>query len=474
MAHVINYNKTIHDLYTYDSEPIIDFAGSTFSWARPIGFNQNLYLKNITAYVPNSNLPTDLDFSGIVARRRGAAFYFTGNEPDVVNFGYFNGFQANSPPFPVSSQVFANNNLGLRQALYDDGWCGAYPNILEDYNYWNTGDIPGCLISPMHIVVGGHMIDPLWNGPTLGNYFNNIIGSTVDPFIQVRFIGKNNTVYDKTAYLSFWLNDIVDGECGNAGYDLDYDVDYCQNNLNNLGITFGESKDLAILELTEPFTQQELENVKIYKIANQITWPSNLPMFIVTPNGAVLTWKKPLTNLAFTESYYTYNTYPDFPVAGYQLLDGTGGMTGVFSNFAIYGDSCNFAYGYYPPTKETVFLGSTTQSHTFDYTNSILYDTVFLKALKKWIYDRNVAVTGTGYHISWIDYSNTNSAIQVEGEVLPLVSRLPAGSTQAFYSGMTIGTVYRSFTAGITYNFIVTAQNSAGYSGWAGPVEAKI
>lgn len=475
MGHIINYVKEIHDFYLYDSEPILDWSGNTFSWAKPIAYNTNVYLKNIKSYVPDSNLPTEIDLSGIIARRRGVTVYFSeSNKPYTF---YFSGFQSTGNQYP-------SGNDNLRDWLITDGWCGAYLNLRDDYNHWNNGEPPGCLISPMHILVGGHMIDPLFEARNddstyiLKSYSDEELGPTNNPFIKLRFLGKDNTIYEKIAFLSFFFNDNTGGpglNCQNEGTTVgEYDSNYCQNYVDNLNNNFGAGKDLAILELSVPFTEEELKNLKIYKIANFKTWPNDSPVFQVTPNGVLLLWKK---NAALSQSqpYYDNNIYPEIPVNGYQLLDGLGGKIPVQQSVQFYGDSCNFMYGYYPPTKEIVLLGATnTGGAYFQYTNNILYDTVFLKALKEWIYQRTLLVTGKGYKIDWIDYSENSAGIEVENSVYPVGSTLSSDTTQVFYTGFTLPGVSYQFIEGITYSFLVTAVNSFGFSGFAGPLNTRI
>lgn len=499
MTFVLNYNKEIHDLYNYDSEPVLNWQENIFKWAKPVSFNPNLYLNSITDYIPGSTLPMNLDFSGIVARKRGAALYYGSGKPLAEQIGYFNGFGTTMGNFIPSLQSPLNgNNTELTRALMDDGWCGAYNDILNDYNHWNPGDIPGCLISPAHVLVGGHMIDPLWgymsaqplyspNG--LSGFNEGEIGDVGAPYIKLRFVGTGNTYYEKLAVLSFFLNGTFsNGFCGNLVAGPSYENYFCQDDVETLGLTFEDAKDLAILELRDPndpntclpLSSDELKHVKIYKIGNLRTWPGGSPLFLVNPQGVVLVRRKSPNPETISQGlpYFTDLTNLNLPQIGYVQLDGLGGKTDViFDDFVWYGDSCNFLYGYYPPTQETVFLASVNtgsgEFFSFDTINR-LYDYEFLKSLKQWIYDRIYNATGTGYYIDWIDYSNSTETISSNDKEYPLISKLSAGTTQTFLGGLTIPNSQFGFTAGITYSFAVTSVNITGFSGFAGPINTRI
>jgi hypothetical protein len=228
-----------------------------------------------------------------------------------------------------------------------------------------------------------------------------------------------------------------------------------------------------------PLTTDELKHVKIYKIGNLKSWPNGSPLFMVNPQGVVLVFRKSSGDSVgqSTSHFRNFQDNLNLPQPGFVQLDGLGGETETFFESLIWiGDSCNFAYGYYPPTGETVFLASLNSGpswFSFDTTNK-LYDYEFLKSLKEWIYNRIYDATGTGYYIDWIDYNGATSAINYNGNVYPLISTLPAGTTQIFYSGFTRSSYPYGVTSGITYSFIVSAANSAGFSGFAGPTSTRI
>lgn len=504
MGHVGNYNKNIHDLYIYDKEPVLDWANNRYEWAEPIGYNPNLYLNFIDTYVPGSTFPKNLDFSGVLLRKRGAAFYLGGEgyAPEQWNYPgkpmgypYFDGFGTTSGSFAGNPQS-SPNNIPLRRALLEDGWCGAYPNIGNDYNYWNPGDIPGCLISPAHVLVGAHMFLPLIEGRTLRGFgpqgitaFRpDEVGTTFDPYFKVKFLGKNNVVYEKTAYLSFMFSSAIEyGECSNGGLDGIYNDNFCMDYATNLGSStiFQNGKDLAILELRDPnnlntclpLSTEELKYVKPYKIANIRSWPASTPLFLVNPQGILLVFRYNGSDSPDTGIPFFPLSNSNIPFPAYEQLDGLGGKSTTYQGGPYIGDSLNFGYGYYPPTGETVFFatlqGSVGFYHNRAYGDEIT-DAPILKSLKTWINQRMIDVTGTGYNIEWLDYSSATSAITIGNETYPLVAQVSAGTTQSFYSGFTIPRYPYGFTSGLTYGFVVSAFNVGGFSGFAGPVNAII
>jgi hypothetical protein len=476
MAFVKNYNKNIHDLYLYDSDPVIDWQNQEFSWANPIAFNPNLYIKNISQYAPGATPLPEMDFSGVVARVRGVSIYTENiNEEMRPWTEYFNGMQSTVVPYVGNAPL---GNYELKFKLLQDGWNNQYWNIVNDYNHWNTGDVPACLISPMHVLIGGHMFDPLMNPAAINLAFDGQFGSVGTPTIVLKFIGKNNVVYTKKAKLKFFLNNSDGTECYNAGVaGVSYNPSFCQNAENNLNYTFpqeSQGKDLAVLEFVvddgifltpDYFTPEELQHIKIYKIANGRTWPSGSPLFQITPNGAVIVYRKQssLPNNTVANAFYIpVENYPNIPTRGVVNLDGNGGKTEQYEPAVFwYGDSCNFVYAYYPPTQETVFIVSHGQQ-LFDFQNYTNYDTEFLSRLKSWIYERTLQYTGIGYNISWLDYSNAEEALIINQEPYPLLQTLPENSTSTTISNISTNT---------DYTVAVSAFNDRGLSSAAGPIQ---
>lgn len=469
MSTPVYYNPTFHDLYIYDSAPVIDWQGNSFSWAVPIGYNPDLYIKNIQDFVTGASAILPIDFSGILARKRGAALVFDqqgslnptpapGTRP---NPAYFGGV-VKLPEFPINSN--SNFSGPLATNIVQDGFCGQYYDVINDYKFWNTGEVPGCLISPMHILVGGHMFIPFM-GANRGP-FNADYGNTANPFMKVFFLGKDEVLYEKIANLKIICedcleeNEIEPGKCVPVGAINDgqrFSSNFFQNFV--FGVTGYGMLDLAILELESPLTEEELAQIKICKIGYSPNWTNSYPTFEISPNGTLYVERG--TNSGSAQiGFFNKNTVQTVPYAGYYDLatDPYGVIFGP--PFINYGDSCNFLYGYYPPTGDTVFLTSlNTASGAVTNANKF-----FIKALRDWIYQRTLDVMGEGYYIGWLEHSNITDYVEINGNYYLGGVTLPAN---AGTGGMTY--FYGGLSPGNTYSFLVTARNAIGYSGYAGP-----
>jgi hypothetical protein len=474
MAYIINYDPTIHDLYLYPSGPTLDRIGATYTWVYPNSYNSSLYINYIDSFSPGATLPT-MDFSGLALRRKGASTVFNlsglggGTMPDSA---YFDGLAKPSVSwsYPLS---YENNANFFRNASTSEELA-----IVNDYNHWNNGEVPACLISPMHVWAGGHMFEPFMGPSGNSGPFRYEYGTTNDPYIDLKFLGKDNTIYEKRARLAFFVNDCEDSQCAaeccTPSFKT-YDNSYFQNSV--LGKTFGTENtlDTAILELEEPFRSREIENLKIYKMANLSSWPNGKPVFLVNPNGAVTVWRCSLGSYD-TQYYFDSNlfktTHSKIPYQGYINLDYEKGQSGYYnvSTAPFFGDSCNLVFGYHDGIKETVLLGQRNAPQNLSYDGFSGYSSRFFGALKDWVYQRTTDVMGVGYHIGWIDYSVETDCIQFEGKVYTKKDSISniVGNTGTTYifGGLTKGTTYSIIVAAFTENNNATV----GFSGFAGPI----
>jgi hypothetical protein len=459
MSYIVNYNKNTHDLYLYDADPIIqarNFANCKDEM--PIAYNPNFWLNDISYGF------TALDYSGYALRIRGAGVKLSGGNLSLEAFNGISGGALGFPTSPLLNQV----NTGIPSGNF---------TITDSYRFWNNmrapNTFPSILISPQHVIVSGHMYSGY--ATDAKNNSNNDYGLTYSTLI---FLGKDGNTYSKKANLQFYFSNAADID-NSAGGDSEgltiYAIDNVLGTPESIEIADNDTDydDMALMEFDTPFTQNELEQIKIYKLVNNQGSVSIVPKFKINPQGIVTIW----SGLDALGSYFDasqYNTtFNDIPFYGYADVDpATGNIVNEFpwnfpvtQNPAWQGDSLSPTFIYHPGLNETCFycLNYTTQriainTNNNDPPNISYYNGLLFKIIKNYIYER------IGYNICLVDYFTGTDYIEVDGNIyqkgVTLSPNIGQGGITYFYGGL---------TSGNTYSFLVTAKNTVGYSGYAGP-----
>jgi len=356
MGSLLNHNST-HDVYNYPPITGNYIDSSNYSnniSSFPISYNTSCWIKD-----PIYNLPK-VDFSGISLRTRGAPTYgfdtFSSRsdmDPSGLIKGWTGGnelygtvvydrLSGTTNVFPTAFRFlndrvlggtgsFDSLNPGTPAAYYGYYYPGrplGNTDIAEDWQNWNCGFPCGVLISPRHVLVTAHFVG---------------IGGNATFF----FLGKNNVIYSKSSTQIYRTNNFFGG-----GAQI----------LNPPGYDLGSGPDVAIYELSEKFTEDELQQVKVYKMLDigSITnfgvngasrdIGTTIPIFTLWNQGFV-TVKKAGSN----RPYFDLDTYPNAAhLGGRNYVDGIPGLfVGLPPEFYSpnYGATFTQSYGPIIPNK---------------------------------------------------------------------------------------------------------------------------
>jgi len=371
MAFIIGYNKSIHDIYIYNSPsgPTIDPSNySNNVSVQGISYNNSLYLKN-----PIYGFTFDVDFSGLHVRTRGAPSYgfdtYSGHTLSGVCVDPIT--QEIKYPYAVNffNAGYPQSNLQNKECYYPLG-CTASNGSLKasNYNYWNNGQPAFVLISPRHLICTAHFINPA------GSF-------------SLVFLGKNNVRYTKTGTCKI----VCDGRSSFT---------------NPIGYTWPSSKvDWAIIELDTELSQVEQENIKIYKFLNGYGLDASIPSFYVTPQGI------PVVQKSIGRShYFEPEEYPDAAYMG--RINPENSSPEYTTGFVWVGDSGSPLLSYVPRLDETCFLilisggGGVYDTYSGSVNPNPSASLLWFDAIKEYIFNN----TANNYEIQIVNYSDSPPA----------------------------------------------------------------
>jgi hypothetical protein len=458
MSHIVNYNKNTHDLYLYNADPIIDRQNPlNNTYEMPIGFNPNFWLNQdefgFTAF--------NLDFTGVALRFRGGSRWQSeNNAPNIVQFHGLSGFGFGQ-----------SNNAALMLDVFNNGLPIGNFSIVENYNFWNNIGIPAVLISPQHVLAGGHMFlsEAAFSVPEYDP--NPWRGTTFAEFV---FLGTNGVTYSRIGRLKIAFGSML-GFGPQPQLEETVEPFYTYNIFPELGLNEENfsllAGDMHLIELDTPFTEEELQFVKIYKIINYASSQlSSNSSFTITFNPqSIIT----VRNANGTESFFDENlfdtTWSGVPFWGYENVDATGIISSQanISGFTpVYGDSLAVLLKYHPGLQELCFYKFINGDGRWTISRGSKNDpeSAAYKESKIWNAVKNYIQQTCGYTITLIDNFTETDNIEIDGLVYTKGVTL---SANAGIGGMTY--FYGGLTSGNTYSFLVTARNAIGYSGYAGP-----
>lgn len=459
MSHIVNYNKNTHDLYLYNADPIIDLENPlNNTYEMPIGFNPNFWLNEEEFGFTSFNL----NFTGVALRFRGTwRWDAEGNAIVKVGFGGLSGFGF-SP----------NENGPLGNIAIDTGIPAGDFSIAENYNYWTNLSIPAVLISPQHVLAGGHMFlsGAAFNVPEYDP--NPWRGTTFAEFV---FLGTNGVTYSRIGRLKIAFGN-MDAFTPQPELNNTVEPFYTYNVFPELGLNeenFGLiGGDMHLIELDTPFTEEELQFIKIYKIINYVTSNnlSNNNSFTITFNPqSIITVRDNAGQNSFFDENLFDTTWSDVPFWGFTNVD----ETGILSEKAsldlvnpVSGDSLSVLLKYHPGLQELCFYRFINGDGRWTISRGSKNDpeSPAYKESKIWNAVKNYIQQTCGYTITLIDNFTETDNIEIDGLVytkgVTLSVNFGTGGMTYFYGGL---------TSGNTYSFLVTARNAIGYSGYAGP-----
>lgn len=461
MSHIVNYNKNTHDLYLYNADPIIDLQNPlNNTYEMPIGFNPNFWLNQdefgFTAF--------NLDFTGVALRFRGTwRWQAEGNAIFGGGLGGLSGFGGEP-----------NNGSAIWGPIaLNTGIPAGDFSIAENYNYWTNLSIPAVLISPQHVLAGGHMFmsEAFYYVPLYDP--NPWRGATFAEFV---FLGTNGVTYSRIGRLKIHFDDMA---AANPQPQLNEAVEpfYTYNVFPELGLNeenfIFSGSDMSLIELDTPFTEEELQFIKIYKIMNSVSANngSSSNSFTITFNPqSIITIRNSTGESSFFNENLFDTTWSGVPFWGFTNVDATGILSEKASIGLVNpwtGDSLSVQLKYHPGLQELCFyrfINSGPGDWEIDrrFKNDPESDTY--KELKIWNAVKNYIQQTCGYTITLIDNFTETDNIEIDGLVYTKGVTL---SANAGIGGMTY--FYGGLTSGNTYSFLVTARNAIGYSGYAGP-----
>lgn len=493
-----------HDLYLYGDTYYIDPTNYTNNkTAFPVQYNPTCWIKD-----PQYNLP-NVDFSGITIRGRGApavSFSSLIDEAGLQNVnasGVLVGWTGSGLPgayalrrdpltgitylYPYAlnsliksftlggtgslTQLFGNVDLELANTSYY--FPGRPVNNFElasDWKNWNCGYPCGILISPRHVITTAHFINP----------FN--------PNATFTFLGKNNVKYSKAATLVYFSGSQAGPPQQPPGYDL------------------GIGPDVAIYQLNEKFTTEELEQVKVYKLFDSGSLDKysafvksgygtysneKIPVFYLWNQGFVT-----VSDVLLDKTYFNLDQYPDAPNIGGTLYnDGipgvnplmaetTSGITftcstpgplgGVVLDASLsvwIGDSGTPTLIYVPSINETCLVEMYRGAGGYVGSKWFLNDPVpgsysfaklrekFWIDLKKYIFEN----TDPNYNIEFVEYAGRsrqrppyNNVLIIDGITYYAAFERPSRSGTGPVS------IIANLTPGSTYSFAVVTRGKGG------------
>jgi hypothetical protein len=420
MPTIYNYNSSKHDLYYYNSGPTIDPQNYSNNVAvYGVSYNNQLYINDV-----EYGFTFSVDFSGISVRPRGAPGYGF----DTYNGHLASGITINPAPggtigYPnaLSFSILAE---GFTSCYYPGCPSGNFTKA-SDYNYWNNGVFGCILISPKHFIACQHFV-----------------GSTTAT--TVRFLGKNNQTYVKTA------QKVVDLRSSPIIAPPGYSWPYL-------------TPDICVFEIDDgqEFSSSDLNQVKAYKFINLYGIPTTAPAFCVTAQSQVVVTQ---AQQSFSNYYFNSSTYPN---AAYSASLNSSGNLVLNSTFELRaGDSGTPALVYIPRLNETCFAylirgGGGIYDPFLTPADSYKQ---FFDALQEYIFDTS------SYNIELINYLDPPPAPPVPGPSAPYPASLNInGNTYSLdtlidpSSGTTL-----SYTAnlapGATYSIAVVSWNKYGIS----------
>lgn len=484
MAYPVAYNKNLHDIYTFSGDPVIDpsdFRNNTY--LIPNGYNNNLFIND-----PAYGL-TYIDFSGVRLRYRGAPNFAWFDNADLSGFTWsgvgFSGGNTVIPNYPlqhfrgyVANPNVFNSPEGNTLYLYGNP-LGDF-SVASDYKFYNNAEPAAILISPKHVLVSGHE----WAGRAQWEIDSGTgekrVGYNLNPefkwqdgltYLQAWFLGKNGQTYGGTAYIKFALGNDFTITNGSLGFGPFWENNWPSNWLipNNylpngykttdVGFTaFGGP--LVLFELENQLNEEALNQVKIYKLVNSTTYVSNTPVYQCAPQGFVFVKRQSgiFDENGYGTNYFNPNNFPNASYPGFKDVFGTGQET-INATYVWFGDSGTPYLMYHPALNETCFITFAGDGLGYpNFAGNATTGRIAFEAVRQYIFDE------IGYWIGTVDYSQASEAIMINEKMYALGATL---SSNTGTGGMTyfIG----GLTSGSTYSFIVTAYNSHGYSGYAGP-----
>lgn len=371
MAFIIGYNKSIHDIYIYNSPsgPTIDPSNYANNVSvQGISYNNSLYIKD-----PIYGFSFDVDFSGLNLRTRGAPSYgfdtYAGHAPSGVTIDPIT--QAIKYPYAINFfnagyELNTENNIANKECYYPLG-CTSSDGSLKasNYNYWNNGQPQFVLISPKHLIVTAHFINP-------SGSFNFV------------FLGNNNVTYNKSGICKILCN-------GSGSFT------------NPIGYTWPNSTvDWAIIELNTELSEVEQENIKIYKFLNIYGLDNTIPAFYITPQGVVVVQQS-----IDRQHYFDSEEYPNAAYMG--RIDPDTGSPLYSTSFVWVGDSGSPQLCYVPRLNETCFLslinggGGVYDQYSGSENPTPGPSLQWFNAIKEYIFNN----TDNNYEIEIVNYSET-------------------------------------------------------------------
>jgi len=422
MPTIYNYNSSKHDLYYYNSGPTIDPQNySNNVQVYGISYNNQLYINDV-----EYGFTFSVDFSGIAVRPRGAPTYGF----DTYNGHLASGITINPAPggtigYP-DALVFSILNNGFTSCYYPGCPTGNFTKA-SDYNYWNSGAFACILISPKHFIACQHFVGP---GPASAT---------------VRFLGKNNQTYVKSAQKVIDLRSVP--SIAPVGYDWPTTT----------------APDICVFEIDDgqEFSLADLNQVKPYKFLNLYGLPTTAPAFCVASQGQVVVTQ---ANQTFINYYFDSSLYPN---AAYTAsINSLGNLTINSVLETRPGDSGTPALVYVPRLNETCFayLIAGGQGIYDEFLTPTTSSKQFFDALKGYISDT------ISYDIELINYLDPPPQPPVPGPGAPYPSSLNI-------NGQTYGLEYlidsnlgptvsylTNLAPGGTYSIAIVSWNKNGIS----------
>ena len=465
MSHIINYQSAIHDLYIFDKQPILNiecYFGS--QWAFPVAYNNQLWITDEKWGFPQ------IDFTGLRPRHRGFPWYesqealaaFPDNSYNCDNDGncveQFDNdcTEEPDPGPPYINGVYYNQQTGVTlfggaMFTYGPNGCAYYDfalsrlirprpsfDTIEDlentyaegvgnnYNFWNTGEFSMALITPCHLLCGGHF--------TLGN--------NQDP-ILIKFIGKSGKTYEKIAEMNLWLQltefeDDPRYQRHHPAYkalEVEMDEDFgCIvfadagdfNPFNLPGVPdVGNCpwSDSFLYKLTEPFTPEELNDIKVYKLYNHYKPPNSInasndllrrdTFYVVNPQGIVTVGRSGTNGSSYpflSGGLLSWlapdgNLLSDVPLQGETIISGPDQGTEILNNYVWSGDSNTIFLRYSYSRNETCIGGMFSEPKLFniDFDDPNSDRTKGALALKEYLRRDSISDSWpNGFNIEWI------------------------------------------------------------------------
>lgn len=263
MTWIKNYNKTLHDIYIFDGDPVFNRSAppGVGSSVRPLRLNPSNLLKN-----PNYNYAfSDIDWSGLEVRDRGFIQYGWDVEYLPNCNSNYGSFCLPNSMYPDAVRQFSDENINNAPIIecYDVGCPEGNFNEVNNYNRWNNGAWAGAVISPEHAIACTH-------------YTGSVAGVNLTK--TWRFLGKNGTFYTKTSKARAY-----------AGRSVQSDVPSL--------IPLGIDMDFTLYKFDEPLTAEEQQQITIYPIVKPETLIPGTKVYLQDPNGKLLISK--------VESFYT-------------------------------------------------------------------------------------------------------------------------------------------------------------------------